>query len=230
MPHSFRSGLLSSLLLVLLTLQPLSAAEISAPRKAASTSQGADATGAQVILVLGDSLTEGYGNTKEQAFPALLEKRLNHSSRSAERHKFTVINGGVSGSTTASGLSRFKWYLKAHPSILILALGANDGLRGVSVQQTRKNLADVVELALKNRMKVLIAGMKMPPNYGKAYTREFEALFKDLSHSYQIPMIPFLLEGVAAHPDLNIEDGIHPNPKGHEIISRTVDRYLEPLL
>lgn len=178
------------------------------------------------ILVLGDSLTEGYGLTKEQAFPAVLEKLIAQSGKK----DVVVLNGGVSGSTTASGASRLKWHLKAQPEIVIIALGANDGLRGVKIEESRKNLTATIELARKSGLKVLLAGMKLPPNYGKEYSRDFEKMFVELSKKYSVPLIPFLLEGVGGDPSLNLEDGIHPNAQGHEKIAKTVLKHLKGLL
>ena len=192
---------------------------------------GAPAMSAETgpILVLGDSLTEGYGNRKEESYPFLLEKMIQADPHFAPKN-YTVLNGGVNGSTSASALSRLKWYLKVKPSILILVMGANDGLRGLKVEETKKNLSRVIVQAEKNKMKVLLGGMKMPPNYGLAYTHEFETMFSSLAHTYHLRQIPFLLEGVAGKSELNIEDGIHPNAKGHVIIAKTVFRYLEPML
>lgn len=180
------------------------------------------------IVFVGDSLTEGYGVPKEAAFPALVEAEL----RAKGYKGVEIINAGVSGSTTASGLSRLKWHLKGQPkpSILVLALGANDGLRGLSVTAAKKNLADVLELAKQNNMQILLAGMQVPPNYGKDYAANFKAMFPELAKQYGAVLIPFLLEGVAARPDLNIADGIHPNENGQKILAKTVLEYLEPLL
>ena len=178
------------------------------------------------MLALGDSLTEGYGLSKEQAWPALLQSLLHQRGRT----NITLINGGVSGSTSASALSRLRWHLKAKPDVLILALGANDGLRGVPVAETRKNLAATLELARQNGLKVLLAGMKMPPNYGPDYSTQYEKMFKDLSLKYKTAFLPFILEGVAADPAMNLEDGIHPNAAGHKKIAAMILPYLEPLL
>ncbi|MCH2169216.1 arylesterase [Myxococcota bacterium] len=177
------------------------------------------------ILCLGDSLTEGYGVEAEQAYPALVEKKLRASG-----HDVRVINAGISGSTSASGLSRLRWQLRSKPDVLVLALGANDGLRGLAVDQTKQNLADVIERSREEGVRVLIAGMKMPPNYGPEYTRAFEEIFSSLSQTHGVPLIPFLLEGVAARQNLNLPDGIHPNARGHEIVAETVLSHLEPLL
>lgn len=180
---------------------------------------------AKTILFLGDSLTEGYQLAKEDAFPALVEVEL--------KKKFSdtkVINGGVSGATTASGVKRLGWYLKSRPDIIVLALGSNDGLRGLNLDQSEKNLSEVIEKAKAANMKVLLVGMKMPTNYGEYYRKIFEKLFASLAKKYNIPLLPFLLEGVGGKPALNLPDGIHPNPAGHKIMAKTVLKFLVPLL
>ncbi len=178
------------------------------------------------IVFLGDSLTEGYGLDKSEAFPSLFEKKL----KATGYKDIQVINAGISGSTSASAVSRLKWYLRAKPTILVLALGANDGLRGLDPKAMKKNLAMAIQLALDRKVKIVLAGMKIPPNYGLKYTKEFENAYPELSKKYNIPLIPFLLDGVAAKPDLNLPDGIHPNRKGHEIIAQLVFKNLLPLL
>ena len=172
--------------------------------------------------MLGDSLTAGYGVEKEQAFPTLVETRLKEMGFP----DIKVINAGFSGSTTASALSRLKWYLRIKPDILLLELGGNDGLRGLAIKELETNLAVTIELAMAQGMKVVLAGMKIPPNYGAQYTREFESVYPALAKRFDITLIPFLLEGVGGEPDLNISDGIHPNPEGHKIVSETVVRHL----
>lgn len=180
---------------------------------------------AETVLFLGDSLTEGYQLSKEEAFPALIEKNLK------PRHSdLKVINGGVSGATTASGLKRLGWYVKAKPDIVVLALGSNDGLRGMNLKETEKNLIAVVERAQKENIKVVMVGMKMPTNYGEPYRSNFEKIFPILAKRYRLPLVPFLLEGVATNPKLNLADGIHPNSEGHKIMAKTVEQVLEPLL
>jgi len=178
------------------------------------------------ILMLGDSLTAGHGVEKEQAFPALVEARLKRT----KYPNIKVINAGFSGSTTASALSRLRWYLRIKPDILVLALGGNDGLRGLDLKATEKNLASTIELAKKEHMVVVLAGMKIPPNYGDKYTREFESLYPALAKRYNVALIPFLLERVGGEVDLNIADGIHPNPDGHKIVAETVLQHLLPIL
>ena len=180
---------------------------------------------AQTILFLGDSLTEGYQLSKNEAYPALVETELKKN-----RPKVKVINGGVSGATSASGLKRMDWYLKAKPDIMILALGANDGLRGLKLDHTEKNLISVIEKAQERKITVIIAGMKMPVNYGEPYRTQFESMFPRLAKKYKLKLIPFILEGVGGDPKLNLADGIHPNPDGHKVMAKTVLKVLEPIL
>ena len=178
------------------------------------------------IVFLGDSLTEGYGIEKTEAFPYLFEQALK-----AKGYKdIKVVNAGISGSTSASALSRLKWYLRIKPTIVVLALGANDGLRGLDPQAMKKNLATAIKLAQERNILVVLAGIKVPPNYGIQYTEEFEAVYPQLAEEFKIPFIPFLLDGVAARPEMNLPDGIHPNSKGHQIIARHVLENLLPLL
>lgn len=180
---------------------------------------------AKTILFLGDSLTEGYQLAREDAFPAVIERNLK-----SKYPDLKVINGGVSGATTASGLKRLNWYVKAKPDIMVLALGANDGLRGLNLKESEKNLSSVIETAKGLGMSVLLVGMKMPTNYGEPYRTNFEKLFPQLAKKYQLPLVPFLLEGVGGNPKLNLPDGIHPNVEGHKIMARTIQKNLEPLL
>ncbi len=178
------------------------------------------------VLVLGDSLSEGLGVSPEDAWPHLVEKKLN------ETYKVTLINRSVSGSTTASGLSRLKWYLKSgeKPDLMVLELGANDGLRGVDLKETEKNLKAIIHHAKQEKIPVLLTGMQIPPNYGKDYALSFKNLFPKLAKSEQTDLVPFLLEGVAGHPELNQADGIHPTPKGHEVMAKVMLPYLEKYL
>ena len=178
------------------------------------------------ILALGDSLTEGYGVEKEEAYPHLLEEALREKGFSG----IQVINAGISGSTSASAVSRLKWYMRAKPKILILALGANDGLRGLSVDNMKKNLGGAIELAQSKNIRILLAGMQMPLNYGKNYTDSFKKAYFELSEQYDTGIIPFLLKDVGAVPEHNLDDGIHPNPEGHRILTRNVLEHLLPML
>ncbi|MBA2405779.1 MAG: arylesterase [Bdellovibrionales bacterium] len=180
---------------------------------------------ATTVLILGDSLTEGFQLEKEDAFPAVIERNLK-----PKHPDLKVVNGGVSGATTASGYKRLNWYVKAKPDILVLALGSNDGLRGMDLKESEKNLSLIIEKAQAEKMKVLLVGMKMPTNYGEPYRTNFEKLFPTLAKKYKVSLVPFLLDGVGGNPKLNISDGIHPNPEGHKIMARIVQKELEPML
>jgi acyl-CoA thioesterase-1 len=178
-----------------------------------------------LIVALGDSLTEGFGVSKEEAYPFLVEKEL-----FGKGHAVKLINAGISGSTSASAASRLKWYIRSQPDIIIIALGGNDGLRGLSVADMKKNLSKAIELAQSEKIQVLLSGMQIPLNYGTRYTESFRKVFHELAELYKLPIIPFLLKDVGGIPSLNQPDGIHPNPEGHQIIAATVLKHLEPLL
>lgn len=178
------------------------------------------------VLILGDSLTEGLGLETGEAFPELIAARLKAEGRS----DIKIINGGVSGSTSASALGRLQWYARSKPDLMILSLGANDGLRGVPVDEMRSNLTKTIEFAQQNGIKVALTGMMIPPNYGPEYTESFARVFPELAEKYQVPFLPFLLEGVAAVPELNQADGIHPNVDGARIVADHVYRFLADLL
>lgn len=177
------------------------------------------------IVFIGDSLTAGYGVEKEYAYPALVQKKIDELGLNWE-----VINGGISGSTTASGMSRMKWFIKTQMKIVVLALGANDGLRGIKVEESEKNLAQTIEFAQQNKIKVILAGVQIPPNYGKEYTENFKNIYPKLAQKYNVPLIPFIIEGVAGKREFNISDGIHPNREGHKIVSETVFKYIKEYL
>jgi acyl-CoA thioesterase I len=178
-----------------------------------------------VIVALGDSLTAGFGVAAEEAWPALLENRL-----SREGYRYRVVNAGVSGDTSAGGLRRVPWVLRARPDIAIVALGANDGLRGQSVEALAANLTEIVERLRAGGAQVLLAGMRVPPNYGADFARAFARVFADVAQRAQVAFMPFLLDGVAADPQLNLLDGIHPNAAGHRVIAERVWPFLKPLL
>ena len=168
------------------------------------------------ILFLGDSLTEGLGVSKEDAFPKLVENLIQ-----TELHKsIIVINGGVSGSTTSDGLARLKWYMKKKPYLVFLALGVNDGLRGLDLEQSQKNLEDIIKYAQKYNAKVLLAGMLMPPNYGPEYSTQFKEMYQKIKVKYKLKSMSFLLDGIAGKKEFNQRDGIHPNEKGHKYIAK----------
>lgn len=174
------------------------------------------------ILFLGDSLSEGQGLNEEQSFPRVVERNLR-----AKKYDVVVTNGGVSGSTTASGITRLKWHLKKKTDVLVLELGANDGLRGLKITETEKNLREIITYAKSKKVKVLLLGLLMPPNYGKKYTTEFENMYQNIAQAEQVPFLPFLLKKVAGNKDLNLADGIHPNAKGQEIVAVEVTAFIE---
>lgn len=173
------------------------------------------------LLILGDSLTEGYGVEPDQAFPVLLDSMLHKTVPGSE-----VVGGGVSGSTSASAISRLKWYARTRPDWVLLALGSNDGLRGVPIEATERQLDTAIRFCRARGWKVILAGLKVPPNYGPEYARDFTRIFDDLAEKYGLPYFPFLLEGVAGEPAMNVEDGIHPNAKGHRRIAEGLYRFL----
>lgn len=174
------------------------------------------------ILFLGDSLSEGQGVDEEQSFPRLIERNLR-----TKKIDVSVTNGGVSGSTSASGVSRLKWHLKKKTDILVLELGANDGLRGLKIPETEKNLRKIIANAKEHKVKVLLLGLLMPPNYGKKYTDEFAVMYRNISAIEKIPYMPFILIDVAGKSEYNQADGIHPNAKGHELVATAVTAFIE---
>ena len=173
------------------------------------------------ILFLGDSITAGYGVEKSQSYPSLVEQKL-----AAAIGDIKLVNASISGSTSASALSRLKWYRRINPDVLFLALGANDGLRGLSTEQMHKNLSQTIRFALESGMRVILAGMLMPPNYGREYTEAFAKVYRRLVRDYPIDFMPFLLKDVGGHTELNLPDGIHPNEEGHKRIAKNVYPYI----
>tara|TARA_R110000868_G_scaffold121812_1_gene323006 strand:- start:95970 stop:96650 length:681 start_codon:yes stop_codon:yes gene_type:complete len=179
------------------------------------------------ILFYGNSLTAGYGLDEDESFPSLIQNKIDSLNLN-----YRVINGGLSGETTASGLSRLDWFLEDQPEVFILELGGNDGLRGIPLAETRKNLNAIIS-SVSNRFpdtKILLAGMQIPPNMGQEYSEEFREMYAEIARKQEVEMIPFLLEGVAGNPDLNLPDGIHPTSEGQEIVAQTVWKHLRPLL
>jgi acyl-CoA thioesterase-1 len=167
------------------------------------------------VVCLGDSLTAGYGlSSTAEAYPALLEERLEKAG-----YDFDVINAGVSGDTSAGGLRRLDWSLQGDVRVLIVGLGANDGLRGLPPSELRANLAKIVEAARARHVRVLLLGMEAPPNFGPVYTREFRAAYREVAEDEDVPLIPFFLEGVAGVGRLNQADGIHPTAEGQRRIA-----------
>lgn len=177
------------------------------------------------ILIVGDSLTAGHGVSQEESYPSQLKNMLQEKKILVD-----IVNAGSSGSTSAGAFSRVNWHLKSKPDILILALGGNDGLRGISPKSTQDNLQKAIDLAKEKNLKIFLAGMKMPYNYGKEYQSEFEKVFQDLAIKNKIEFIPFLLEGVGGIASMNLGDGIHPNPQGHKKIAENVLKVILPYL
>jgi len=175
------------------------------------------------ILFLGDSLTEGLGVSKEDAFPKLVETLI----QTELKKSIIVINGGVSGSTTSDGLARLKWYLKKKPYLVFLALGTNDGLRGLDLAQSQENLEEIISHAQASHAKVILAGMLIPPNYGPEYSEQFKKMYQNLQIKYKLRSMPFLLDGVAGIKEFNQKDGIHPNEKGHKHIAENVFEFIK---
>lgn len=178
------------------------------------------------LIVLGDSLTEGYGVSKAAAYPALLEKKLHDSGKK----DWVVVNAGVSGSTTASAISRMKWLFKSKPDVVLLVLGANDGLRGLKIEDSEKNLGAAIEFANQQKIRIILGGLYMPPNYGIAYTDKFKKMYSSLAVKYKLTFIPFVLDKVAGNPKYNLTDGIHPNEEGHKIIAENIFQILKGAL
>jgi len=177
------------------------------------------------IVVLGDSLTAGLGLNPDEAYPALLQQRVDAAGLS-----YSVINAGVSGDTSAGGLSRLDWALEGNVRLLIVALGGNDGLRGLPAPELKKNLATIVERAQGKHVTVILAGMEAPPNFGQDYIVSFRQVYSELAAQYHVAIVPFLLEGVAGDEALNQRDGIHPTAEGARIVAGNVWRVLEPIL
>lgn len=187
----------------------------------------AESAGAtKTIMVFGDSLSAAYGIPREQGWVSLMEKRIQ-----SQNLPYRVVNASVSGETTSGGLSRLPAHIKQHkPDIVILELGANDGLRGLSVVDMQRNLDKMVEASREAKAKVLLLGMMLPPNYGHRYAHDFKASFTQLALKLNLPFVPFFLEGVAAHPEFILEDGLHPNVTGQPRILDNVWKELAPML
>jgi acyl-CoA thioesterase-1 len=194
--------------------------------KSAPTASAPTSVALPRIVFLGDSLTAGYGLAKKsESVPSLIQARLDTAG-----YHYEVINAGVSGDTSAGGLSRLNWSLDGDVKVLVIELGANDGLRGLPVAAMKHNLDQIITRAKARGITVLLTGMEAPPNYGAAYTTEFRAVFADLAREHKLAFVPFYLQGVAGIPSLNISDGMHPNASGTRIVEATIWRALEPLL
>ena len=212
---------------LLLALFMLSCGNPAPESKTAKTQVEANST-KKIILFFGDSLTAGYGlDDPAQAFPGVIAAKID-----SLKLPYKVINAGVSGETTAGGLARTDWILKQKPDVFVLELGANDGLRGVPVSETRKNLQAIISKVTSKYPKttIILTGMQVPPNMGTAYTVEFKNIFPALAKTNNIRLVKFLLEGVGGRPELNQADGIHPTTTGAKILAKNVWEVLEPEL
>ena len=196
----------------------------SEPAAAPAPAAAADA-GRPKIVLMGDSLTAGLGLLETQAYPALLQQKID-----ADGYDFEVDNAGVSGDTSAGGLRRLDWALQGNVRVLVLALGGNDGLRGLSTEEMKNNLTEIIERARARNVMVILAGMEAPPNYGQEYAASFRLAFRQIAQKERVVFLPFLLDKVAGHPELNQADGIHPNPRGAQIVADTVWNVLRPAL
>lgn len=181
----------------------------------------------KVILFFGDSLTAGYGVAPAQAFPALIQEKID-----SQGWNFHVVNAGLSGETTAGGLRRVDWVLQRPLNVFVLALGANDGLRGVDPEVTKRNLQAIIDRVKSKypQAKIVLAGMQIPPNLGQNHVTRFREIFPELAQANDVALIPFLLEGIGGRPELNLLDTIHPTPAGYKIVAENVWQVLEPVL
>ncbi|WP_179344985.1 arylesterase [Winogradskyella ursingii] len=195
---------------------------------AVEENENSKSTDTKTILFFGDSITAGYGlDTTDDAFPALIQEKIDSLNLN-----YTVVNSGVSGETSSGGRSRIDWILNQDINVFVLELGANDGLRGVPLSETRKNLQAIIDAVNQkdSNTAIILAGMQLPPNMGQDYTTEFKEMYADLAEKNDVVFIPFILENVGGIKELNQNDGIHPTSRGHEIIANTVWDYLEPLV
>ena len=232
-----RSVFAGALALSLLTLigcggstsstQSASSSEAKQPgaAPAAAPEQASHADNRPRVVFLGDSITAGLGLAPEQAYPTLIQEKVD-----AESLGYHVVNAGVSGDTSAGGLSRLDWALDGDVRVMVVGLGGNDGLRGLPPEELRKNLATIIERAQARKIAVVLAGMEAPPNFGQTYTVAFRRVYADLATQYGVPLIPFLLQGVAGIEGLNQRDGIHPTAEGARTVADNVWTVLRPTL
>ena len=184
--------------------------------------EAAESPAKPVFLFLGDSLTAGYGVAMDEAYPALLAERWDRDGL-----RYEVRNAGVSGSTSAGVLENLDWHLQDGVHTVFVAIGANDGLRGLDLDETERNIGRIVAGARERGARVVLAGMKIPPNYGPEYAARFEDMYRRLAKRHGVPLLPFLLDGVGGVAAMNVEDGIHPNAAGHRLIAKTVHEFLD---
>jgi acyl-CoA thioesterase-1 len=199
--------------------------DATTPASTGVAAPGRERAGRPSIVVLGDSLTAGLGLMPDQAYPALLQQRVNEAG-----FDYLVVNAGVSGDTSAGGLSRLDWALSGQVRVLIVALGGNDALRGLPPATLKENLARIIERAQSRRIEVVLAGMEAPPNWGHDYIVEFRGVYRALAQEYGVAFVPFLLDGVAGVARLNQPDGIHPTAEGARVVADTVWTALEPIV
>jgi acyl-CoA thioesterase I len=205
--------------------QPVTSSPPARPTTATSAAHPAIAPALPKVVFLGDSLSAGLHLPAEQAFPAVLARRL-----AAAKRPFQLINAGVSGDTTAGGLRRIDWLLKQAPAIVVVELGANDGLRGVPVASVAENLRAIVDKAQARGARVLLLGMRIPPSYGAAYAEAFAAIYPQVAEQTGASLVPFFMEGVAGVPERNLPDGLHPTREGHERLAENLTVPLTQLL
>jgi len=215
-------------LMLLATTAVSSRPEAASPARAKAFVKAAPSSSSArppLVMFLGDSLTAGHGLKESESFPARIEELL-----ASQGKAIRVVNAGVSGDTSAGGLRRLDWLLRQKPAVLVVALGANDGLRGFPVEQIRENLRRILRKSRASGASVLLCGMLVPPNYGEDYSRRFGDIFPRLAKEERVPLVPFLLAGVAGDPKLNNDDGLHPNAEGQRRVAALVLAHLEPLL
>ncbi|UZD24637.1 arylesterase [Algoriphagus halophytocola] len=213
--------------LLALVISASSCAEKKTETSQAQASKEAEATpetDEKIILFFGNSLTAGYGIEQDLAFPGLIQDRLDSLGK-----EYKVINGGLSGETTAGGVSRLDWFLEDKPDIFVLELGGNDGLRGIAISETKKNLGIIIDKVQEKYpdTEIILAGMQIPPNMGPEYSTRFAEIYPEVAQEQNVTLIPFLLENVGGINELNLPDGIHPTEEGHKIVSETVWTYLK---
>jgi acyl-CoA thioesterase-1 len=206
-------------------LSPPAASAAPAAVGAANAHQSTSVTTQPRVVILGDSLTAGLGLSPDEAYPSLLQERLDK-----EGLKYEVINAGVSGDTSAGGLARLDWALDGDVRVLIVALGGNDGLRGLPAEELKGNLSKIIEQAQQRHIKVILAGMEAPPNFGQSYIVSFHQVYPQLARQYNVSLVPFLLQGVAGIDTLNQRDGIHPTAQGARIVADNIWPVLRPML
>jgi acyl-CoA thioesterase-1 len=192
---------------------------------AAESAESVTVEDAPLVVFLGDSVTAGFGLEKSQAFPTLVDELLRREDLAVR-----VVNAGLSGDTSTGGLRRLEWLLKQAPDVVVVELGANDGLRGLPLELTEQNLRETLLRIREAGARVLLLGMRLPPNYGPEYAASFAALFPRLARELDVALVPFALEGVGGDPDLNLADGIHPNAEGHRRVAQNVIPYLREIL